>query len=107
VRGWWENHNDREQPPTGGHTPPLVLVYWWDAISYGVDWTDETEPAHPCPTVTVGWMTHNTPEAVTIVPLVNPDQWGNGITIPWGCIQHTHTITPPDPPRRRRKHPTT
>lgn len=108
MRGWWENHKDRTQPPTGDHTPPLVVIHWWDAISYGTDnWTDETDQPEPCPTVNVGWLTHNTPEAVTIVPLVNTHQWGNGITIPWGCIHTLTPITPPDkPPTRRRNRPT-
>lgn len=104
LRGWWKNHTDREQTPTGDHTPPLAIVWWWDAISYGTDnWTDETEPADPAPSISIGWITHNTPQALTLVPLVNTNQWGNGITIPWGCIQHTTTITPPDTPRRRHR----
>lgn len=108
MRGWWENHKDRGQPPTGDQTPPLVVIHWWDAISYGTDnWTDETETPEAAPTVTVGWLTHNTPDHVTVVPLVNTHQWGNGITIPWGCIHTLTPITPPDTPtRRRRNRPT-
>lgn len=106
MRGWWKNHHKGTEPPEWEPDPPVVIVWWWDAISYGTDnWTDHTETPEPCPTVTIGWQTHTTPSAITVVPLVNTHQWGNGITIPTGCIHHTRHLTPPPPPptRRRRK----
>ena len=109
LRGWWKNHGTQDTPTPTDDRHPITVVWWWDAISYGTDnWTDHTDTPTPAPTITVGWLTHNTPQAVTITPLTNTHQWGNGITIPWGCIHHIHTIPHTDTPRRRpRKHPTT
>lgn len=104
IRGWWNNHTHPDQPPTGTNTPTPLIVWWWDAISYGTDnWTDHTDTPEPAPTITIGWLTHNTPHAITLVPLINNEQWGHGITIPWGCIHHTTPHTTPPPHKKHTK----
>ena len=103
VRGWWGNWKEHTETPKGDNTPPITVVWWWDAIAYGTDnWTDDTEHPEACPTISIGWLTHNTPQHITIIPLVNNDQWGHGITIPHGCIHHITTIPTP---RTRRNTP--
>lgn len=65
----------------------IVEIEWIDAISLGDDWTEDSDlDTNPAPSLSVGYLIAETPLAVTISALVNTDFFGNGITIPRGCI---------------------
>jgi hypothetical protein len=68
-------------------TVRIVEIEWIDAISLGDDWTEDADlDTAPAPSLAVGYLVAETELAVTVSALVNTDFFGNGITIPRGCI---------------------
>lgn len=73
---------------TGSHT--IIEIEWLDAISTGDDWTaDQDLDLNPAPSLSVGYLVSDNPTSITIASLVNAEWWGQGITIPKGCIIQT------------------
>ena len=74
----------------------IVEIEWLDAISTGDDWIGDQElDVEPAPSLAIGYLVADLPDAVTVVALVNGEWWANGITIPRGCIvQIRHLASP-------------
>ena len=70
-------------------SPPLVEVLWLDAEDIGVGWydKDEIDKSYPAPSLAVGYLIHKDKSCVKIVPLMNHNHCGNGITIPLGMVR--------------------
>lgn len=74
---------------------PVVEVVWWDAVSVGaLDWEDEhSVDIKPALSFTVGYIIADTPEALTIVSLVNEDSYAHGICIPRGMVHEVRELS--------------
>jgi hypothetical protein len=74
----------------------IVEVEWLDAISTGDEWVgDQDLDIDPAPSLAIGYLVADLPEAVTLVALVNGEWWANGITIPRGCIVQIRYLASP------------
>jgi hypothetical protein len=60
---------------------PVVEIFWTDALSFALDWQEESSSAL-METVAVGYLVEETEDAVSVVSLVNKNHLGHGITIP-------------------------
>ena len=77
---------------TDNHT--IIEIEWLDAISTGDDWTaDQDLDLNPAPSLSIGYLISDNPTSITIASLLNSEWWGQGITIPKGCIIQTRTLT--------------
>lgn len=70
-------------------TPPLVEVQWLDATDIEDGWFDkeDIEKSVPAPSLFIGYLFHKDKECVKVIPLVNHNHCGNGITIPIGMVK--------------------
>lgn len=70
-------------------TPPLVEVQWLDATDIESGWFDkeDIEKSTPAPSLFVGYLFHKDNNCVKVIPLVNHNHCGNGITIPIGMVK--------------------
>jgi hypothetical protein len=66
----------------------LVEITWTDATDIsGKDWVDENDVnLDPATSLSVGYIIHESPEAFTVVALVNDNHYSHGITIPKGMV---------------------
>lgn len=82
------------EKPGRTHTPRIVEIEWVDALAIGGDdWTDDEEvTAKGMPSKTVGYVIHESEEAISVVSLVNLHHYGHGITIPKGCVTKVRTL---------------
>lgn len=74
--------------PNGNEKVQIVEIEWYDAVSVGgLDWVCEDDiETEASLSFAIGYLVNETPEAMTIVALVNESHYAHGITIPKGMI---------------------
>lgn len=70
----------------------LVRATWVDS-QYAPGWMKATKGSPPVDIVTVGYVTQNTPELLTLASTVATDSDVlNPLSVPWGCIRKIEVL---------------
>lgn len=65
----------------------LELIEWRDPTSHKAGgWSESPESGGTWTVFTAGWVTHETPQEITIHSSIGKDLYGHDTVIPVGCI---------------------
>lgn len=64
----------------GGTGLTVVEIVWWDAVAFGLQWSEEAAKALK-KTVTVGYIVYEDEDVVSVASLINDTHVGHGIVI--------------------------
>lgn len=70
----------------------LVEVLWWDAQAKAIEW-EESVNNKAVMTCSVGYVLHDTDEAITIAAIINENHVAHALTVPYGCVHEVRDLT--------------
>lgn len=87
----WVRHVEARVEGKPGY--PIVEIIWDDAMASAVSNWEEEAVAEVAVTTAVGYLVKRTRTAYMLATLINPNQFGNAITIPKGCVKEIRYLT--------------
>lgn len=71
----------------------LVEVLWMDAQAKALEW-EEGVDGKAVMTCSVGYVLHDTDDAITIAAIINENHVAHALTIPYGCVVEVVDLAP-------------